>query len=320
MEILVKDHREHGLHAVLLFGVGMIGTAIRDSLHQKEYRVGNEVHMDWKDAEKRSRAVEEIRGICAPLAPARLSISWSAGNTNFFSTQQETADEDRAFDAVLGLGTTLVQALHHSKLDFHFLSSAGGLFEGQRIVNETSRAAPRRPYGRMKHDQERRILASAASLGTAIYRPSSVYGPMVRPRRHGLVNHLIANASNRRTTVLDANVMALRDYVYSGDVGEYIAREIAFPRRQDQNAPVHFLVSGRCASIYEVVSRIERVLKTKVRYRFDANFGNSADITFSDSVLPRGWRPSTLDVGIRQFVLKDQPQTRAIESVDRPVH
>jgi hypothetical protein len=47
---------------------------------------------------------------------------------------------------------------------------------------------------------------------------------------------------------------------------------------------------------------IERVLHIKLRYRYDVSFGNHSNITFSDRILPERWRPSPLEVGIRQFV------------------
>lgn len=321
MDILIKNHPNRGSHVVLLFGLGMIGSAIRDALRRLEYQAAHQIPMDWADAERLERAFEAIRRTCLGLvsSPARISIAWSAGKANFFSTDQEVDDENQSFEATLKLTEALADSLGNTRLEFHYLSSAGGLFEGQRVVNKASRAVPQRPYGRMKHEQERKVLESAGQE-ISIYRPSSVYGPMVRPRKHGLINHLIANASKRRTTVLDANVMALRDYVYAGDIGEFVARKIAFPGESELSVPVHFLVSGRCASIFEVVTRIERVLKLRVRFRFDMQFGNSANITFSDSVIPAGWRPSTLDVGIRQFVLKDQPQTRSISAAPISTH
>lgn len=305
---------------MLLFGVGMIGSAIRDSLQQKGYQVTSKVPVDWSDGESRNRGFEEIKRACIAFEPVRLCIAWSAGKSNFYSSERDVEEESRSFEAVLELERALRTSLANTRFEFHLLSSAGGLFEGQLIVNQESTAAPRRPYGRMKLEQERRLLAITARQASVIYRPSSVYGPMVRLRKHGLINHLVANASNRRTSVLDANVMALRDYVYSGDIGEYVARQIAFAGSGLDGTPVHFLVSGRCASIFEVVSRIERVLKIKVRYRFDANFGNSANITFGPAVLPRNWRPSSLDVGIRQFILKDRPQSRSIESTSGRMH
>lgn len=319
MELLIQEHAAHGPHLVLLFGRGLIGSAVSESLCRQQFRAVAALPVDWRQPGRLAGAADLLRRTAAQLdtPPAQISLVWSAGISNFFSTGQATEHEQRSFDEVLGLAGEAQRVAPAARCTFHFFSSAGGLFEGQKSVTATSQPAPRRPYGQMKMRQEDQVRSAFAQGDIAIYRPSSVYGPMTRLRKHGLINHLIANAGNQRTSVLDANVMALRDYVYAGDIGRYVANRIAGRDRQE---PVQFLVSARCASIFEVVSRIERILKLKVRYRFDEAFGNSASITFSGHVLPPGWRPSTLDVGIRQFMLRDRPQSLVIRSEEPGRH
>lgn len=314
MEILVRDQPSRPRELALLIGVGMIGSAIRESLERWQFNPERTVPVSWQCAESRARARDLVRSICQDLAVAhaRISIAWSAGTGNFFSSDGELEDELRAFEEILAMTDDLKATFDESAVYFHFLSSAGGLFEGQRLVERTSRPSPKRAYGHMKWFQENQLKKKLDPGEFRIYRPSSVYGFMPRPRKHGLINHLVAHASNRLTTVLDANVMALRDYVYAGDVGDHIARRIAFPGPVGGSEQIDFLVSGRCASIFEVVAHIERIMNLRVQYRFDAQFGNSANITFAHDVTPPGWQPATLDVGIRKFLLRDRPQTRGI--------
>jgi nucleoside-diphosphate-sugar epimerase len=139
-----------------------------------------------------------------------------------------------------------------------------------------------------------------AGVQVSIYRPSTVYGPRRQLARHGLINNLINDGLRGCPTVLDARVMSLRDYVYTADVGAFVAKRIRFPA-PEPDARTYFLVSSRCCSIFEVVHIIERVLHLKLRCRYDAAFGNHSDITFSHSVLPAGWAPTPLEVGVRQF-------------------
>jgi nucleoside-diphosphate-sugar epimerase len=159
-----------------------------------------------------------------------------------------------------------------------------------------------RPYGFMKLEQEKTLTDSLPGIALSIYRPSTVYGPRIQHARRGLINNLINDGLRGRPTVLDAHTMSLRDYVYTDDIGAFVAKRIRFPSLARETARILFLVSSRCASIFEVVRTIERVLHLKLRYRLDQSFGNHSNITFSHSLSPNGWSPTPLEVGVRQFV------------------
>jgi nucleoside-diphosphate-sugar epimerase len=165
-----------------------------------------------------------------------------------------------------------------------------------------STPSPKRPYGILKYRQERLLLDSLGEKETILYRPSSVYGPTHQNNRQGLINTLINNARSGCASVLDAHVMSLRDYVFVGDIGKYVARQIRFEFRSERSSATNFLVSAKCSSIFEVVAKIRRILNLQVRFRYDDQFGNHENITFCDSVLPLGWRPVTLEMGIRNFL------------------
>jgi nucleoside-diphosphate-sugar epimerase len=145
---------------------------------------------------------------------------------------------------------------------------------------------------------------SVGGAGLVIYRPSSVYGPMVQDVHRGLINNLVKNARNGRFTVLDSQVMSLRDYVYAGDIGHYVARQVVEGSAGGEGG-VRFLISGRCSPIFEVVRKIQRLLHLNVYYRLDDRFGNHGHITFNPDLMPRGWRPVTLDYGISRFARVD---------------
>ena len=306
MQILTsKSSSKPGKQLILVFGLGMIGCAIRDTLLDFDFGLLQEIEFSWHDSEQRNRAFRLIESACLACSPTpdRLSVLWSAGNATFHSNEDDLLEEHQSFtqtlDFVLGLGETLAT----SELDFHYISSAGGLFEGQRVVSENSVPAPTRPYGRMKLAQEKLLKRTFAAHKVAIYRPSTVYGPKIQKSRQGLINNLVSNGRNGKVTILDSHVMALRDYVFSGDVGNFVAKRIISGDSGLNGNPVHYLVSSRCSSIFEVVQKIERNLHIKLQYRYDESFGNHSNITFNSSVLPRAWSPSTLDVGIRQFLV-----------------
>jgi nucleoside-diphosphate-sugar epimerase len=288
-----------------MFGLGMIGSAIRDSLFDFEYDLMAKIDFNWQDVQQWGGAFSLIETSCLAYSPPpdRVSVVWSAGKGAFHSTQDELSRENIPFMDTVGFVLKLRKALDSARFDFHYISSAGGLFEGQRVINNKSIPAPVRAYGRLKLAQEQVLRNSFGKNEISFYRPSSVYGPMVQKTQQGLINNLVSNGRNRRVTVLDAHVMALRDYVFSGDIGNFVAKRIRSGTTEVDGSPVHFLVSSRCSSIFEVVQKIERTLKLNLQFRYDESFGNSSNITFSDSVLPPGWSPSTLDVGIRQFLV-----------------
>ena len=232
-----------------------------------------------------------------------MSLVWSAGRAGFFSSPAEMAAETGCVADAISLARRLRTVMSGCRLDFHFISSAGGLFEGQRTVHARSRPRPVRPYGQAKLAQEELLRRSFERGQLQIYRPSSVYGPLHRKPRQGLINTLVDDARGGRVTVLDANVMSLRDYVFAGDIGAFVARAVAAWRHDPQAPDVRFLVSARCTSIQEAMQKVQRTLSLRVNYRLDRDFGNSRHITFHPDVLPPGWRPSTLDVGIRQFLV-----------------
>lgn len=283
----------------------MIGSEIRDALLDFEFIEDSEIDFDWRSAKKRRGAFDSIKASCLAVSPSvsRISVIWSAGIGTFNATKEELDKENAPFIETVEFVSMLKKVLVLAKFDFHYISSAGGLFEGQRVIDNKSKPDPVRPYGRMKLAQEQLLKSSFSKNEVSIYRPSSVYGWMSQKTYQGLINNLVSNGRRGRVTILDSHVMALRDYVFSGDIGNFVAKRVRSGVTSVDCKQVHFLVSSRCSSIFEVVQQIEQTLHMKLQYQFDESFGNSSNITFSDSVLSPGWSPATLGVGIRQFLV-----------------
>jgi UDP-glucose 4-epimerase len=305
MRILTNRQHTRESHLVLLFGLGLIGSAISNALLRLEFNQLADIPFDWQDDLQIANTHELIESVCETHAqnPKHLSFVWSAGKAGFYSSQSDTDQEYAIFQNTVRFASALRKKLHPNGFSFHSVSSAGGLFEGQSVIRKTSSPNPIRPYGMLKKQQEDYLLGSFETADLAIYRPSSVYGPMTQKSRLGLINNLINNARCGRITVLDAHVMSLRDYVFAGDIGNYISKQMRFKQDNDAYDPVQYLVSAKCSSIFEVFAKIKRILNLHAQFRYDDQFDNHKNITFSDSVLPPGWRPVTLDVGIRQFMI-----------------
>jgi UDP-glucose 4-epimerase len=291
---------------VLIFGLGLIGSAIRDSLLDLGYGLHLDVSFDWNVPINRQPARKEIELACLELTLRfkKLAVVWSAGDAAFHSSAKDIVREFDTFLDSIQFVKRLQNSLSLDQLKFHFISSAGGLFEGQRLVTTESHPTPLRPYGQLKLDQEQALLAQFNPSELLFYRPSSVYGPTRQNHRKGLINNLVNNGRRAKVTVLDARIMSLRDYVFSQDIGRFVARSVLGDAFRNDQRPERFLVSARCSSIFEVVQKVQRILNLNLKVRYDEHFGNNRNITFSDRIFPIGWKPVTLDVGLRQFLVQ----------------
>lgn len=280
-----------------LFGLGLIGGRVAGFLRGAGYAAETGLPFAWGSPPTRSRELADIRTALA-AAPGRLDVIWSAGSGGFGMDRAQSDLEFADFSRVLDMARVLAAARPPGRTRFHLLSSAGGLFEGQRHVTPESVPAPRRCYGILKLRQET-ALAGVAELVRLVYRPSSVYGPAAPGRRMGLIPTLLANGAGYRVSTIYGAPDTLRDYVAASDVARYVAHRAA-----DGNAASEtmILAAARPTSLSQVMHAVERTTGRKlyVTYRTDAT-NNTAHITFSRRTWPRDWRPGDMETGIRRL-------------------
>ena len=210
--------------------------------------------------------------------------------------QSETKSEMDSFSEVLEMMATVFRENPSCLVRFHMLSSAGGLFEGQRNVNSASLPAPKRPYGFLKLAQEK-ILTDCEELVQFIYRPTSVYGFAGLNHRLGLIPTLLWNGSKNRVSTIYGAPETLRDYVWAEDVGAFIARMIA----SKTSSSDHFiLASGKPSALFEILNHIEKMLNKKLFCHYIKSGDNAEHNTFSIKTHPLGWNPLELETGIRK--------------------
>jgi len=296
--ILLAPQRDDASSAVAaVFGTGLLGFSIIEALQARSPRSATELPLDWQTPAERPsqlRMIEET--IRRELhSGARLNVLWSAGQAGFMSSGDDTAEELRSFVEVLTMTERL--ANEFPRTTFHLISSAGGLFEGQRHVTPQSKPLPRRPYGHMKLRQEEKLLGTTASLARRIYRVTSAYGH-ARPRfRAGLVATLILNAFRRQVTHLTGRMDTLRDYVFINDVASFIAERLLDDR---DDVSVVFLARARPCSLLEVQHLVEEAHGRKLHVSYATGTENAEDVTFAPATTPANWHPSDLrgNVGI----------------------
>ena len=156
-----------------MFGIGLIGTAIRDSLFDLEFESAAIIDFDWQDAKKRTSTFTSIASVCVEHTQegGYLSFVWSAGRASFHTSEEDALAESASFIDTIDFVLKLREIIDSVKVKIHFISSAGGLFEGQRVVTKNSIPDPVRPYGKLKLAQEQ-LLEKLKRFIHIMYRGS----------------------------------------------------------------------------------------------------------------------------------------------------
>jgi nucleoside-diphosphate-sugar epimerase len=290
-------------HAAALFGVGLLGGAIEEALRGEAQADTAVMPYDWGDAAARAAQLLDIeRAIldgAEPEGPRSIDLIWAGGRSGFGSSVDDMQTEEAIFAQILAFGATLEARAPDAAHGFHMISSAGGLFEGVSHCGADTPPRPLRPYGSGKLRQEALVHASGGKALRRIYRPSSVYG--FRPGgRLGLVTALASNALTGRTTRIVGSPHTIRDYVSTEDIGHFVAQEAL---RRSPGADLTFLLaSGRPAAMCEMIALVEQAVQARTLLQYDPNPSNALNMSFRPSALPRRWRPTALETGIRRTV------------------
>ena len=304
-----------------VFGVGLIGAHIVRNLYQLQYKVTHSLPFSWQDPSHRKKETanildcirnlmknpdhndEQRRGGVYPLpaqaginpAPAiRIDFVWSAGKGGFGMSQDDTLFEMDSFSEIVEMAIDMHRENPSCMVRFHLLSSAGGLFEGQRNVGSDTEPCAKRPYAAMKLNQEQ-ILGSCSDMVQFVYRPTSVYGFAGLNRRLGLIPTLLWNGSRNNVSSIFGTPDTLRDYVWAGDVGSFIADKILSKTSESET---FILASGKPSSVFEIFRHVEKILNKKLFCHYISDGGNTEHNTFNITTWPKGWGPSQLETGI----------------------
>ena len=298
---------DSALSTVVMFGRGLIGSAIERAMLRKAPWVIKDYSFPWAfDAsqirEKRlAEGLADLRTI-SRQAESAVHIVWSAGRAGFAATQQQTAIELGPYRQVVEFSESVRCQLGVAS-HLHMVSSAGGLFEGVRGINNQSAACPVRPYGDLKVAQE--VIAMAATTTScSILRPTSVYSTVQPGKRRGLIPTVIWNTLNNQTTSIYGNHDTLRDYIWADDIGNFVSDRIAAAATlKDRHK--FLLATAVPTPISRIIRLIEDMLMRPVPVRFILpKDGNTLDITVAPDSLPKELLKTDLATAIRQIYLR----------------
>ena len=287
---LLQNHN----HAVLIFGLGVVGWSIFEHL-KKKFNVIASDKLDWSSIEKCRETLSSFCKNEISRETERIDIIWSAGNT-LFSVDEAGAKADlkfyKTFTAVLE--KALSKNLPTAQKRYVLVSSAGGIFEGQTGITSKSTPGPQRPYGELKLQQETFIEQQNWIDEYAIVRLSSVYSISNLRSRMGLIPTMVNKAIRQEFLSIYGTEMTLRDYVLDDDIGRYIARII-----KDELPKKVFVIDGKPYSILEIKNMVEAITHKKVYLNYTLMKSNAANNSYSTQVRAKGFEPSDLATNIR---------------------
>lgn len=154
---------------------------------------------------------------------------------------------------------------------FIFISSGGTVYGSDpeprsysEAVDKTSHVEsemcfPVGMYGLSMYTIERylKFIADKSSVKLIILRLSNPFGPFQHLNRgQGFVNVLLENHIFNRPTEIWGSGLAVRDYIYSGDVVDAINKSIIYKGRKT----IFNIGSGKGISINKVVSDVENLI------------------------------------------------------------
>ena len=285
---------------IALFGAGLIGSAVVRAIMQEGVGSAITLPFSWKDAVCREADLASLTDTMIEMmaGPVRyVDVVWTAGRAGFAAGWTDVEEELAAFESVNRLCVQLRDALPLARHRIHIMSSAGGLFEGQRFVGEGAVPAPRRPYGHLKLEQEQRANRLSAGIIPFIYRPSSVYGLGVLGGRAGLIATLIQNAKRYSPSRIVGRLDTIRDYVLVNDIGKFVAQCINKTAERPEN---FLLASGRPTGMCEVLDIVGKVIGRPLYLKLDTAPSNASHFSYRQSALPDNWFPTDLETGIKQ--------------------
>lgn len=302
MILIDWEQRGRPSGVALLFGAGLVGDAIAAAMMRAVGSPGV-VRLGWTwsgPLATEATVIEDAATAALARRPGSvLTVIWAAGRNGFGADEAEMASEYAALERVVDLAARAGEALPSGQRRFVLVSSAGGLFEGQRACGADAAPAPLRPYGHGKLAQEGLVRSDERLGHRLIIRPSSVYGFRAGGRR-GLIPALLAAGIQRRGARISGSMTTQRDYVYAPDIGRYAAARLLEPRAWSEPRQIEtvLLAAGRPASILEVVQIVEDRLGTALFLSIDPRPENSCDNTFLPNASPPDFRPTALREGV----------------------
>lgn len=298
----ISPHPDHvsmeACPELLIFGHGLVGSAVAQLFARRSSGTQTFYQFSWTNPEARTQDIGILLAALRAKAEAgrKIAFLWSAGSGGFNSPQSIFDGELAAYSDVLALARAAADFSQARDIAFHLVSSAGGLYEGQRFVRAEHPPNPARLYAVAKLKQEELARSELPSgVRVSVYRPSTVYG-YSQGGRAGLVLTLIRNGLRYSPIQIFGGLDTLRDYIHVSDVARAIVDEIT--SLQEKARPM-LVAHGKPSSMSEVISLVESVIQRKLMLRIDTSPTNARHNSFIYGSSDLRFSPTSLLTGIR---------------------
>jgi len=264
--------------AVMVIGSGLIGAPIMHLLENENYNLAYRTKFQWGSHPQQESQINVFSSDTSELRISQMTIIWAAGATGFGSSSNETSAEFEDFKSILERLRSHYQQLGVS-LRIILISSAGGLFEGQRLVRQNTTPHPLRPYGTLKFDQEQFVATLNGVDHYLFLRLTSAFGKISPCYRMGLIPTLLYNGLRNQVSYIAGRQDTIRDYVYVDNVASAAVRCIdCLPEMEMRSVN---LASFKPSSLLEIQQCVETTIQRKLYINYTDD-SNSASISFSD--------------------------------------
>lgn len=289
---------------IIHFGIGLIGTTIKNRLFSSG--MFNDIVLsshpfDWNKPQNTDKYLTQffLEKKYLFQRTKKIYIVWSAGKAGFYSTDEEVDAQLWHFEKTLNC---LVEKISQLNLPFAFflMSSAGGLFEGQTLIDNSTRPNVKRAYGRLKLEEENIILKHPYAFEKNIFRISSVYSISVFDKRKGLMLVLMQNGLKHKVTSIIGQESTIRDYVLDEDIADYLIHLIY---ENSNPGAINFLVSSKPSSIFEIRKQIEKILQKRIYINYSLKKSNAANMSYENAVVAKGFKPTNFRTNLKMLYL-----------------
>ena len=305
--VIIPNDSSTRKEVIAIFGLGLIGSATLQHICRAQrvsvYTIPSG-HTTFKHEHHTSLFVERFCSVLRGIdrrgrGPVPLKVLWSAGSAGFAASNEQVQQEMELFSSALDACEVLSSKGTVGPVSFALLSSAGGIFEGVRLIDDVTAPCPRRPYGFFKLAQEEALRAAHGLASKVILRLTTVYG-YIRPRqRSSVIGTMVLNGLRQKETKITGRMSTLRDYIWIEDLAQVLSEVIL----RESEVPLRSLIvaSAKPCSLLEIQDAVERTIGTKLYVSYDLDPTNAEDITVVSNASLLRCQSSVLRVNVRKM-------------------